>query len=62
MSLDLKRKKMELARVEMARKEQEFKIDERMEEISRLQSMIEIQIAKEKELAAQIAELESKGE
>ena len=62
MSIELKRKKLELSRVQLAREEQEFKIDEKMEEISRLKAMIEIQKNKEQELTAEITALENKGE
>lgn len=62
MSLDIKRKKLELSRVEVARQEQEFKIEERMEEIKRLEAMIDIQKAKEKELKAELSALTIKGE
>lgn len=55
--MELKRKRLELSRVSLAREEQEFKIEERMEEIKRLQSMIEIQMKKEQELQAEIAAL-----
>ena len=61
-SIDLKRKKLELSRVTLAREEQELKIEERMEEIKRLQSMIEIQKSKEQELSAEVAELTKKEE
>lgn len=59
--MELKRKKLELSRVQLARHEQEFKIEERMEEIARLESMIEIQKNKEEELKADISAL-NKGE
>lgn len=60
--IDLKRKKLELSRVALAREEQEFKIAEYKEQISRLSATIEIQEKKEIELKAEIAALESKGE
>lgn len=60
--MELKRKKLELSRVSLAREEQEFKIEERMEEIKRLQAMIEIQMKKEQELQAEITALVNKGE
>lgn len=60
--MELKRKKLELSRVSLAREEQEFKIEERMEEIKRLQVMIEIQMKKEQELQAEIAKLMEKSE
>jgi hypothetical protein len=59
--MEIKRKKLELSRVQLARQEQEFKIEERMEEIGRLEKMIEIQEAKEAELKAEITALENKG-
>lgn len=62
MSIDLKRKKLELSRVQLAREEQELKIEERMEEIKRIESLIEIQKKKEDELTAEITALTNKGE
>lgn len=62
MSIDLKRKKLELSRVELARQEQELKVEEKMEEIGRLESMIQIQKNKEQELKAEISALAIKGE
>jgi cell division protein FtsL len=56
-SIELKRKNLELSRVQLARQEQEFKIEERMEEIARLESMIEIQKNKEEELKVEISTL-----
>lgn len=56
--LDVKRKKLELARVQMAKNELEFKIEERMEEISRIQAQIQIQKEKENELSSEIKSLE----
>lgn len=50
MSLDLKRKKLELSRVRIAREELEFRIEERTEEIKRLQEHIQIQKDKELQL------------
>jgi hypothetical protein len=61
MSIEIKRKKLELSRVQLAREEQELKIEEKMEEIKRLESLIEIQIKKQNELSVEIAEL-TKGE
>jgi hypothetical protein len=60
-SIDLKRKSLELSRVQLARQEQEFKIEERMEEIYRIEAMIKIQITKEEDLKAEITAL-NKGE
>ena len=62
MSLELKRKELELSRVELARQELELKIEERMDEIHRLEKMIEIQKTKETELKADILALRNKGE
>lgn len=50
MSLDKKKKQVELSRVRLAREEMEMKIAEREEEIQRLKSHIEIQRAREQEL------------
>ena len=58
MSLEISRKKLELARVQVARQEQEFKILERQEEINRLQTAIEQQTAAEDKLKEAIAQLE----
>ena len=60
--IDVKRKKLELSRVELARQEQELKIEEKMDEISRLEAMIQIQLNKETELKAEITALSNKGE
>lgn len=60
--IELKRKKLELSRVQLAREEQEFKIEERMEEIKRLESMISLQMKKEEELKVEITALINKGE
>ncbi len=54
--LDLKRKEVELLRVSAAKADIELRIQERMEEIERLQENIKISEAKEIELAALIAE------
>lgn len=59
--LELKRKELELSRVDLARQELELKIEERKEEIKRLESMILIQIEKETELRAEIDALTNKG-
>lgn len=58
MSLDLKRKKIELMRVATARHEQEFRIEEKLDEINRLKEHIKIQALHEEKLAKEIAELE----
>lgn len=62
MSIDIKRKNLELSRVQLARQEQELKIEERLEEIGRLQAMIDVQMKREQELKAEIAALSNKGE
>lgn len=61
-SIEIKRKKLELSRVELARHEQEFKIEERMEEINRIKAMIAVQKNKEQELKVEITALLNKGE
>lgn len=58
MSLELSRKKLELMRVETARHELEFKIEERLEEIKRIQEHIRIQKEKEEQLKQEIKKLE----
>jgi hypothetical protein len=60
MSLDLKRKQVELLRVSSAKAELELRIHERLEEIERLKEHIAISEAKEVELVQVIAELEKK--
>ena len=60
MSLDLKRKKLELSRVSVAKQEQEFKIDEYLDQIERLKANIEIQKKRESELLAEITTIEGK--
>ncbi len=52
--IELKRIKVELARVQSARMEQELRIDEHKENIERLEQSIIIQQAKEVELAEKI--------
>lgn len=52
--LDLKRMKLELVKVAAARAELEFRIEERMDEIQRLKDNIQLQKAKELELADKI--------
>lgn len=56
--LELKKLKVELLRVSAAKGEMELRIDERMEEIARLEDHIKVQIAKEEELKAKIAEMQ----
>ncbi|NJO48136.1 MAG: hypothetical protein HC840_00310 [Leptolyngbyaceae cyanobacterium RM2_2_4] len=57
--IELKRLKVELARVQSARMEQELRIDEHNENIERLQAAILVQEAKEAELAQKIKDAES---
>lgn len=57
-ALDLKRLKLELIHVAAARAELEFRIEERMDEISRIEANIKIQENKEAELVAKIAAAE----
>lgn len=57
-SIEVKRKRLELSRVMLAREEQELKIEERMEEIKRIQAMIDIQKNKEQDLSAELLALE----
>lgn len=54
-NLELKRKELELLKVETGRKELEFKIEEKLEEIGRLKSHIEIQKNREEELRNDLA-------
>lgn len=56
MSIDIKRKKLELARVSLAKEELEFKIFEREEEIRRLKDMVKIQEEKIKEIEDSLKE------
>lgn len=57
--IELKRLKVELARVQSARMEQELRIDEHNENIERLQAAILIQQAKEVELTEKIKDAEA---
>lgn len=59
-NLELKRKRLELSRVSVAKEEQEFKIAEYQDQIKRLESMVEIQKAKEEQLKEEIKQLENK--
>lgn len=56
MSLEIKRKKLELERVVVARKELEFRIEERLDEIERIKSHIEVQKKREQELTEELKE------
>ena len=57
MSLELKKKQLELARVQIARQELEFKIDERLEDIERLKGHVEVQKQAEEKLQAEIQQI-----
>lgn len=57
MSLEKKKKEMELRRVETARMELELKIEERMDEIKRLQEHVQIQLEKEQQLKIEIQKI-----
>lgn len=57
--IELKRIKVELARVQSARMEQELRIDEHKENIERLEQSIIVQQAKEAELAERIKAAEA---
>lgn len=59
-ALDLKRKILDLKRVETARMDLEFKIEERLEEIERLKKHIEQQLDAEQKLAKEIEDLKGK--
>lgn len=52
--LEKRKKEVELARVRTARMELELKIEERLDEITRLKEHIEIQTKKEKELEQEL--------
>jgi hypothetical protein len=57
--LELKRLKLDLIKVGAAKAELAFKIDERLEDIRRIEENIKISEAKEEELKAKIAEAEA---
>jgi chromosome segregation ATPase len=61
MSLELKKKQLELKRVETARFDLELKIEERLDEIKRLEVAIKQQIETEEKLKTQLNELVNKG-
>lgn len=52
--LEKKKKMLELGRVRLARQEMEFKIEEKQDEIKRLQDFIKIQLDKEQELEREL--------
>lgn len=55
-NLEIKRMELELVKVAAARAELEFKIEERLDDISRIKEHIRIQQEKEKELTKKIEE------
>jgi hypothetical protein len=57
MSLEQKKKKLELMKVVTARHELEIRIEERMDEVTRLQEHVEIQLKKEEDLKKEIEKL-----
>jgi hypothetical protein len=56
--LELKKVKLELVKVQAARCELEYRVEERLEEIDRIKSNIQIQLNKEAELQTKIAQEE----
>lgn len=60
MSLELKRKKLDLMRIQTARADLEFKVEERLDEIKRLQDHVKIQIDAEEKLKNEIQDMERK--
>jgi hypothetical protein len=57
MSLELKRKEIELIRVNVARQELELKVEEKMEDIQKLKEMIKAQIDAEDKIKVEIEKL-----
>lgn len=57
-ALDLKRMKLELVKVAAARAELEFRVEERLDEINRIQEHVKVQTDKEAELQQKIADAE----
>jgi Cu/Ag efflux protein CusF len=57
MSLEYKRKQLELARVQMGKMDLEFKVEERSAEIEKLKEHIAIQVSKEAELIEELDKL-----
>lgn len=56
--LELKKLQVELLRVSAAKGEMELKIDERMDEVRRLEEHIKVQTLKEEELKLKITEMQ----
>lgn len=61
MSLELKKLQVELMRVQTARMELEYKIEERLEEIERMKTHIKIQEDREVELNNKLIEIKNRG-
>lgn len=61
MSLELKKKELELQRAQLAKKELEFKVEERLEEVGRLKAHIILQEQKEIELKTELSKLDNGG-
>lgn len=57
--LELLRVKSELAAVSSARSNMEFKIEEHMDNVMRLQDHIKVQVAKEKELTEKLSAMDA---
>jgi hypothetical protein len=55
-SLEIKKKRLELSKVRVAKEELEFKIEERLEDISRLKEHIAVQEKRERELEGELNE------
>lgn len=53
-NLERKKIQLELMKVQTARAEMEFRIEERMEDVRRLEEQVVIQLAKEDELKAKL--------
>jgi len=60
MNLALEEMKLQLERVKLARKEQEFLILKHKQDIKRIEDSIEVSIKKEAELAEKVKDLENK--
>lgn len=57
--IEIKRMKLEMVKVAAARAEMEFRIEERMEEIARIEDNIKLQDKREQELKEKIAAAEA---
>lgn len=57
--IEIKRMKLELLKVAAARAELEFRVEERLDEISRIKDHIKVQLDKEAELSQRIAAAEA---